>query len=72
MWRLARVVIVGYPCHVTHRGNRRCDVFFTPKDRDRYRAYLSEYAAKFQLDVWAYCLMTNHAVLAPASGREMS
>ena len=42
MSRLARVVVGDYPYHVTHRGNRRVVAFFTPEDRDRYRACLSE------------------------------
>ncbi|GMQ84250.1 MAG: hypothetical protein BMS9Abin06_1023 [Gammaproteobacteria bacterium] len=32
MARLARVVLPGYPHHITQRGNRRQDVFF--KDGD--------------------------------------
>ena len=33
MARLARVIAEGYPHHITQRGNRREDVFFTPRDR---------------------------------------
>jgi len=47
MSRLARVVVGDYPHRVTHRGNRRGDVFFPPQDRDRYRTRLAEYAAGF-------------------------
>lgn len=42
----ARLVVPGYPYHVTHRGNRREDVFFAPQDRDVYRRWLREYAAQ--------------------------
>jgi REP element-mobilizing transposase RayT len=28
MARLARVILPGYPHHITQRGNRRQDVFF--------------------------------------------
>ena len=37
MARVARVVAVGYPHHVTQRGNRRLQTFFGEED---YRAYL--------------------------------
>ena len=60
MARFARVVLTDLPYHLTHRGNRRDDVFFTPEDRVRYRQWLREYADLHGLEIWAYCLMTNH------------
>ena len=60
MPRIARVVVPGLPHHVTQRGNRRADVFVDEADRHRYLALLEKYAARDELDVWAYCLMTNH------------
>lgn len=60
MSRLARVVIPGYPHHITHRGNRREEVFITPDDRDVYRASLRKHAKEHGLQIWAYCLMSNH------------
>ena len=62
MARLARVVVAGYPYHLTHRGNRRADVFLSPEDRDVYRKWLRQYATKLELDIWAHCLMTNNHV----------
>ena len=38
MARMARVVVPGYPHHVTQRGNRRMQTFFCDED---YEAYLS-------------------------------
>lgn len=61
--RLARVVLPGLPYHVTHRGNRRQNVFFRPQDRQTYKQWLGEYAKRYGLEVWAYCLMTNHVHL---------
>jgi putative transposase len=58
--RFARIVVVDEPYHVTHRGNRRADVFSTPRDREVYLAMLAEACRRWQLDVRAYCLMTNH------------
>jgi len=34
MARLARVVLPGHPHHITQRGNRCQDVFFTGRDSD--------------------------------------
>ena len=63
MPRFARVVIPDCPHHITQRGNRQDDVFFTDADRQRYLQLLKEYAAKHGLSIQAYCLMTNHVHL---------
>ena len=60
MPRLARVVVPECPHHITHRGNRQEDVFFTPQDRDIYCSLLREYSNRHSLEIIAYCLMTNH------------
>ena len=60
MPRLARVVAPDVPHHITHRGNRREPVFFTARDRRLYKDLLAQYARTFGLEIWAYCLMTNH------------
>ncbi|MGB2754583.1 MAG: transposase [Phycisphaerae bacterium] len=60
MPRIARVVIPDVPHHLTQRGNRREDVFFDEADRRRYLVLLLEYSQKHALEIWAYCLMTNH------------
>ncbi|MHB8849168.1 MAG: transposase [Burkholderiales bacterium] len=60
MPRLPRTVFAGLPHHVTQRGNRREDVFFTDEDREAYLTWLREYCEKYGLAVLAYCLMTNH------------
>jgi len=72
MSRLARVVIPGLPHHVTHRGNRRADIFLHPADRTAYLGFLAGCAAKADLKIWAYCLMTNHVHLIAVPGNETS
>ena len=60
MPRIPRLVVPGYPHHVTQRGNRRQKTFFHAQD---YLAYLELIAAakpKAECDIWAYCLMPNH------------
>lgn len=63
MARLARVVLPGYPHHITQRGNRRQDVFFREEDYGHYLELLKEYCGQEKIEVWAYCLMTNHVHL---------
>ena len=72
MARFARVVVTDFPHHLTHRGNRRDDVFFSREDRDVYRSWLLAYAARYKLEIWAYCLMTNHVHLLAVPRREDS
>ena len=69
MPRLARTVCAGVSHHVTQRSNRRGEVFFTDGDRHAYLAWLKGYAERSELDILAYCLMTNHVhlVVVPAS-----
>jgi putative transposase len=43
MPRLARQVFSGVPHHVTQRGNRRENVFFSDADRQAYLEWLAEY-----------------------------
>lgn len=60
MPRLARAVFAGVPHHITQRGNRREDVFFTDEDRKKYLGWLKDYSQKHGVEILAYCLMTNH------------
>ena len=60
MPRLARPVFSGVPHHITQRGNRRENVFFSDADREAYLEWLAQYGAKHGVEVLAYCLMTNH------------
>ena len=65
--RFRRLVVTGYPHHVTQRGVRRQTTFFEDSD---YRAYLrlaAELKERLAIEVWAYCLMPNHihAVVVP-------
>jgi putative transposase len=72
MSRLPRVIAVGYPHHVTQRGNRRQDVFTAPEDYRLYLDWLHRYTEKYGFDIWAYCLMPNHVHLVGVPGKEDS
>jgi putative transposase len=60
MPRIARVVAKGYPHHVTQRGNYKQPVFENDNDYIQYLEWLKDYAKKYSLNIWAYCLMANH------------
>jgi len=53
-------VVPGVPHHVTQRGNRREDVFFSGTDRAHYLELLREYSVRAGLELLGYCVMTNH------------
>ena len=69
MARLARVVAPGLPHHVTQRGNRRQETFFCEADYEDYIRLMSEWCSRWDVDVWAYCLMPNHVhmIVVPQS-----
>ena len=68
MARLRRLVLPGYPYHVTQRGNRRSQTFFEDSDYELYRDLLGEAARKAGSEIWCYCLMPNHVhvIVVPA------
>ncbi|MDX8413836.1 MAG: transposase [Mariprofundales bacterium] len=72
MARLARVVLPGIPHHVTQRGVRRMQTFFTYEDYDKYLALMREWCENSGIDIWAYCLMPNHVHLIAVPEREES
>jgi putative transposase len=63
MARIARVVAPGMPHHVTQRGNRRLQTFFNAEDYQAYLELMSEWCARYNVQIWAYCLMPNHVHL---------
>ncbi len=69
MARMARVVVAGYPHHVTQRGVRGMASFFSDDDHAAYLALVAEGCRKAGTAVWAYCLMPNHVhlILVPSA-----
>ena len=63
MARIARVVAPGLPHHVTQRGNRCQQTFFSDDDFGAYRRLMASSCARCTTQVWAYCLMPNHVHL---------
>jgi len=74
MARLARVILPNFPHHIVQRGNRRQDVFFKNEDYQYYLELFKEWYKEEELDVWAYCLMTNHVhlIISPNNPSNLS
>ena len=63
MPRIARIVALGYPHHITQRGNRRQPTFFSEDDYTAYIDLMAEWCSHYGVEIWAYCLMPNHVHL---------
>ena len=63
MARLARVVVPGYPHHVTQRGNRRQQTFFGDDDYCTYKGLLAAWCENRGVQIWAYGLRPKHVHL---------
>lgn len=60
MPRIARIVVIGCPHHITQRGNYQQKTFSSKADYEKYLQWLSEYCKKYKLSILAFCLMPNH------------
>ena len=69
MARIARIVVPQYPHHIVQRGNRRQDVFFSDEDCLYYIKLLKKACTQYGVQIWAYCLMTNHAHFIAVPGK---
>jgi putative transposase len=71
MARIAKVVAPEIPQHVTRRGNRRQQTFFNDGEYQSYLELMSEWCAKYRVQIWVYCLMPNHVhLIAVAKTRD--
>ena len=60
MARLPRVCPAGVPQHIIQRGNNRLACFVSDQDCVAYVKWLKDYSKKYQVDIHAWVLMTNH------------
>jgi len=60
------------PHHITQRGVRRMDVFFSNGDRRAYIDFLAEQSDRFGVQYLAWCLMSNHIHLIAVPKTETS
>lgn len=63
MPRYPRTFIPGYAHHIVQRGHDRKTIFAAPEDYQFYLENLGEQKRRLDVDVLAYCLMTNHVHL---------
>ena len=63
MPRIVRIVVPGEPHHIIQRGNRRLPNFFKDDDYIDYLKSMRFWCDKHAVEIWAYCLMTNHVHL---------
>ncbi|MCK9554410.1 transposase [bacterium] len=72
MPRIARVVALDHPHHVTQRGNYQQNIFTDDHDRRKYLSMLAEESERYGLKILSYCLMTNHVHFIVVPEREDS
>ena len=72
MPRIARLVAIGLPHHITQRGKDRQDVFLDDNDKVKYLSWIQEYSIQYKLSILAYCLMQNHVHFITVPQREDS
>ena len=63
MPRMGRVILPRYPHHIVQRGHNRQVVFVEVEDYRRYLSTLQEFKTEYGVQVYAFCLMTNHVHL---------
>lgn len=74
MPRRARIVLDGVPLHIIQRGNNRAVTFFAEDDYLFYLEQLRELCVEHDIQLHAYCLMTNHVhlLVTPTVGSAVS
>lgn len=74
MPRQARIVIPGLTHHITQRGNYHQDIFSQESDYKQYCEWIEEYAQEANLDINAYCLMSNHIhfIVIPKKDKDLA
>ena len=64
--------LIGIPQHVIQRGNNREPCFYERSDYCHYLHLLQQTALKYNCNIHAYVLMTNHVHLLVTPGLEAS
>ena len=74
MPRRARITMIGYPHHITQRGNYKQVVFKNARDYERYLSWMQVYSKDNGLEILAYCLMPNHVhfICVPCDEKALS
>ena len=67
---MARLVVAGYPHHITQCGNRRQKTFFCSEDYQHSIELIAEFCREAETEVLAYCLMPNHVHFVMVPGHK--
>lgn len=73
MARKARIYSEKGIYHVILRGNNKQNLFHYDQDREFFLNRLHKYSKELKIDIYCYCLMTNHIhILIGKAGKNMS
>ena len=73
MGRKARLYCESQVYHVIMRGNNKQNLFYEDSDRYLFIRRLKKYTEELQIDVYSYCLMSNHVhILIGKANKNMS
>lgn len=72
MVRISRIVVSGYPHHVTQRGVRSMSIFRGDEDHRKYLPFMAEETERFGVEILSWCLMTNHVHFIAVPQQEKS
>jgi putative transposase len=72
MLRIGRVVLPNYPHHVVQRGHNKQVVFVEEADYQYYLNTLEAFKVLYDVQVYAFCLMTNHVHLILQPGEAIA
>ena len=70
MPRKPRIILPNCPHHIIQRGHNRQVIFAENSDFKRYLNNILELKEKFNIKVFAYCLMTNHVHMILQPGED--
>lgn len=63
MPRMARELSKTKVYHIIFRGNDKQDIFYDTQDYKKYLKEMKNTKEKYQYEILAYCLMSNHVHL---------
>ncbi|MHB1679569.1 MAG: transposase [bacterium] len=65
-----RIILPDCPHHIVQRGHNRQVIFADNEDFKNYLENLQELKVKYEIKIFAYCLMTNHIHLLLQPGEK--
>jgi putative transposase len=60
---MKRIIVSGLPHHIIQRGLQGRQTFLTQKDYTTYIEIMAECCHRYNVKIWTYCLMPDHAHL---------